>query len=371
MSKKRIIHFFKNRSNIFNDTFVSQVESLEELREHYQHQFIFMDKSPDIHESSCCQYIYLEDSRTIVEKFLIMMNVAKQADLILVHGLFHPYYILLLACCRSLCSKASWVVWGGDIYGWSGNDLPIFYNLLKKIRSLLVQRIINNLNAIVTLSPGDYETILSTYVANAKHLNTFYPNPVLLRYFDQATQSRGQTNNATRNILLNNSATYLNEHIEVIDILKRKEEVPFNLICPLSYGDKESLVKLPQFIKYCKEHLGEKFHPITSFMDPSDYACLLRTINVGIVNYRRQQAIGTITPLLYVGAKVYLRKDTSIYKWLSDLGLIIFNVDELPDISGNEIFEFSEVFRNKNKNIITDHFSNSNYIKMWKVVFDS
>ena len=65
------------------------------------------------------------------------------------------------------------------------------------------------------------------------------------------------------NILLGNSATPENNHVDIIDLLVENSSENVKIICPLSYGNKEYAATIS---KYGREHLGDRFVPLDKFL---------------------------------------------------------------------------------------------------------
>jgi hypothetical protein len=71
---------------------------------------------------------------------------------------------------------------------------------------------------------------------------------------------------------------------------------------------------------------GDKLVALTEFLPLADYQRLLAGIDIGIFNFRRQQALGNIITLLGLGRKVVLRRDVSTWELLTRLGIEVHDV---------------------------------------------
>lgn len=49
---------------------------------------------------------------------------------------------------------------------------------------------------------------------------------------------------------------------------------------------------------------GDNFILLTEFLSPEEYAKILANVDVAIFAHRRQQALGNILALIYIGKKV-------------------------------------------------------------------
>lgn len=122
-------------------------------------------------------------------------------------------------------------------------------------------------------------------------------------------------------ILVGNSATPTNNHLEVLKVLARIDLGTKQVLMPLSYGDEKYKNSV---IKQGYNLLGSHFHPIVEMMSLADYNKYISRCSVVIMNHRRQQALGNICAMLYNGARVYLNEHSPIYKFLKRKGACIF-----------------------------------------------
>lgn len=77
---------------------------------------------------------------------------------------------------------------------------------------------------------------------------------------------------------------------------------------------------------------GEKVIVIEEFLDIDKYTELLSTIDVGIFNTDRQQALGNIRVLLRFGAKVFLSDDSGMIPFFSEEGYCVHSVSEISKL---------------------------------------
>jgi len=128
------------------------------------------------------------------------------------------------------------------------------------------------------------------------------------------------------NILLGNSASFTNNHIEMIDFLSELALDSRRVICPLNYGDKNYADII---IKHAYQKLGENFVPICDFLPFERYMELISNCSTVLMNHRRQQATGNIVAMLAKGAKVFVREENPVYNLYSSKGIKIFKIEDL------------------------------------------
>lgn len=131
------------------------------------------------------------------------------------------------------------------------------------------------------------------------------------------------------NILIGNSATPTNNHL---DLFSKLQHIPFehNLIVPLSYGVEEYKDKVKD---KGQQLFGGMFTAVEKFMKKREYIELLSSCSVAIMNHTRQQAMGNIIIMLYLGAKVFLNPLNPAFSHFKRHGLKIFSVNDLSNES--------------------------------------
>lgn len=129
-------------------------------------------------------------------------------------------------------------------------------------------------------------------------------------------------------ILVGNSASAENNHIDSFFLLSQVGVNDRKVIVPLSYGDAKyrDLILIKG-----RELLSECFEPLTDFVPISEYVRALESCGFVVMNHVRQQAVGNIVIMLYLGAKVFLRKECPTYAYLLDQGAVIYTIQELEE----------------------------------------
>jgi len=124
------------------------------------------------------------------------------------------------------------------------------------------------------------------------------------------------------NILLGNSASITNNHLEALDALKKINLGNRKVITPLSYGS-------PQYAdvveSYGKKNLNGSFRAVRDFMPLEQYTELISSCGFVFMNHYRSEAMGNIITSLYLGAKVFLN-ETDPYNFFKNMGCHIYLV---------------------------------------------
>ena len=279
--------------------------------------------------------------------------------------------------------KVYWIVWGLDLYnnlllpkGFEMTPKSSSYftqsPLTKKIfscfskisASMKSQRIIRfiekNIDFIVTdTTENDYDKLLEYYpqLKNKVWKDFFYyPIDVVLgtELINSATSGN--------NIMIGNSASFTNNHEYAFNFLSKLNIGERKVIVPLSYSGKKYYVEA---IKREGSKLFEKnFCPLTDFMPLNTYNELQKSVSVGIFASWRQEAIGNVLILLYLGARVFLSNRNPVYQWAQSHNL---HVDSLEDISQQLIdTPLSQDQRDKNRKILMELYNKERLFSLIK-----
>jgi len=95
---------------------------------------------------------------------------------------------------------------------------------------------------------------------------------------------------------------------------------------PLSYGD-----------EVCKENtnaigvqlFGSQFQPLIDFMPIDKYNETISSCSIVIMNHLRQQAVGNIITMMWMGAKIFLHKQNPVYQFLIRNKFIMYELEQL------------------------------------------
>lgn len=306
------------------------------------------------------QYIY---SKSLTEEF-------KWCDCMVVHYLDYLKARVVLRAPRGL--PIVWSGWGGDYYyliaggennllgkrtkklvktlnGQSGHSGRKIIQLMRNMaRRLLVTPIIKKAiyrtNYFSSPFPEDYELLKPRLGSDwsVKYVRVCYGS-VKLTYMPGPEQVHG------KNILVGNSATPTNNHIEIFDMLSQIDLGDRQIIAPLSYGDP---VYRDAIISYGHNLFGSRFQPIVDFMPLEQYNTFIAGCSVVVMGHRRQQGGGNAVTMLYKGAKVFLDEANTVYQYLKSKGAFVYSLHELQSKEANVFTPLTEEQKRKNREVM-------------------
>lgn len=271
---------------------------------------------------------------------------------ILIHAMYLEFAKAILDLKKNI--KIGWVVWGFDVYSLPKIAATIYaprtelflrksnrffllkrniskYGFLRMLYFLInrstedkiaiIKKALKRINYFVTYVEEDYEVLCK-----------YYPNNLQLIYcpFNNIDQYLGgskelRLNSDYCNILIGNSNTPECNHLDVFCKISNQISSMSKIFVTLSYGPNE--VYKEEVIKRGRELFSDSFVPIIDFVSRTSYINVLQNCSVGIFYHYRQQAMGNIIAMLYMGARVYLSLKNPAYNFFVRNGIEIFDLD--------------------------------------------
>lgn len=323
---------------------------------------------------------YIKDTPvTVVSRYKFLSKKFAQSlaqyDFIIFHALFTDDY-LQLAMNADKNIKFVWIGWGSDYNFINGdlflkktsklyqsiskaNKISIKEKIKQKIKKFINKKIflrdvsdrkkaINRINYFAPVLEEEYFLV-------KKSFKNFKPKFIDWNYGSVGDSLGGCLDKKINgnNILIGNSASFENNHLEAFDKVKKLNIGKRKIIVPLSYGNE---IYAREIIKYGQKMFGDHFYPLVDFMSIIEYHKIISSCSIVVMNHLRQEATGNITIMLYLGAKIFLNKENQFFQFLKNRGAIIFTMDELnnENICNNLTYEEVEVNRNILRNFIDE-----------------
>jgi hypothetical protein len=134
------------------------------------------------------------------------------------------------------------------------------------------------------------------------------------------------TRRSGKSILVGNSATPSNNHLDILIFLKKAAGQLDRIVLPLSYGD----ASYGEIVGAEYQHtFGERVILLTEYVGIEQYTRLVEQCGFVLMGHIRQQAMGNIYLALYQGAKVFLHERSFAFRELKKLGYIIYRLQDL------------------------------------------
>jgi hypothetical protein len=187
------------------------------------------------------------------------------------------------------------------------------------------KRFLNRITAVCHWNHFDIKILEQLYTVKLNHRYFSYNGG-----FENLIQTRKDIEKKKCNIWLGNSDTPTNNHLDALEVLSNFKNEDIEIICPLNYGNKQygDLIE-----KTGKQLFGEKFIAVRDYLDRDTYYNLMNKTNVAIMFHNRGQAGGNVIAFLKKGIKIYMKEESSIYKYYRELGVTIHNANEIKNLS--------------------------------------
>jgi len=272
-----------------------------------------------------------------------IQSIAKsfgESDMFIFHYFTHDHITLYKFVSQKTCTILQ--LWGGDYSTHYISPINLYskptyaacilpQSKLKKIPNLLA-RLYHHLKWVMNSKSRSYRLVLTSAFhvgfelggveQQMFNIRTQAQNSLHIPYSIDLTQYPKELNHqSSRNdILLGNSATATNNHIEVISWIAQ-HKTNFD-VCniPLSYGDTNTQLSVA---KHATEKLKNQANILKKFMPKIDYFAILESTEYVIMNHCRQQGLGNILWGLATGRTIYLNQRGPIFKACMDHGLHI------------------------------------------------
>ena len=275
--------------------------------------------------------------------------------------------------------------WGYDYYDliggdekWLLQDTYSFYkeesqkrNLTQILKDAILyprwrqSRVIEKIQYFSPVLQDEYQTLRNcrAWKSFPEQVDWNYsPAEKDLSYYVSSSDDVGAIGN---NVLVGNSATNTNNHLEIFRTLRNINLQGRKFIIPLNYGDKIYGEKIGRM---ANELLGEHADVLLKFMPIDDYMNKISSCGFVIMNHVRQQGVGNIISMLYMGAKVFIREENPTFIYLKRNGVTVFSVQELENNPQLLFSPLSQLEVVNNRTIVESLWSNSTLLKKTKKI---
>ena len=283
---------------------------------------------------------------------------ADRCDWIFSHGMIPKKQVLTTS--KAVLGKVIYRYWGGSTVtsSYPSFNRPIKY-IKSKLKRALFCRIYGSFAAIGVANVTDVLD-LSRILKNTK----FYrmPYPVSNGYeIIQNMKRRAPRNDGYVNVLLGHRGKHEDNHVQLIESLRKYENDKVRIYVPLSYGDEA-------YIEGIKKYISEKgWHNIiviTDFLEYCEYIEMLNDMDIAILDGTTSYALGNIAILLSLGKTIYINRNGIIKQAFDKLGLPCKCIDELERESFSQLATLIDYspFEGNELEIHTFEF----YVELWK-----
>lgn len=330
------VHLFPNQKFVKN--FVSEVLKHGNPM---KNTFVIREEGSTI--TSDDRFTYLSSNEEIV-KFIATID--SQSTLI-IHFL-DQNMLRLLPRLKWTC-KIAWGFWGAEFYKILHHkgiinlfdpitasierkqegrglivNIPFGAQLMQVRNHLLYKKLTKNFELFISkldffynFNQHDYHLLKKHFETNAEFKFFFFANFAL---FQKSYEHQLSTNQNSNLILIGNSGSLTNNHI---DVFEKVNDDKLQFIIPLGYGKPFYINNLAKFFS-----TKENVKILLDYLPLDEYNKMLMNVNSCVMGHNRAEGLGNIHVLLYSGKKIFLKENTTTYRYLLDLGLQVFPLEK-------------------------------------------
>ena len=302
-----------------------------------------------------CQLRYIKNTQGLLfcSSMMELAGMIRKGNFscVYVHSLSPKRYKLIFAIPRGV--KIIWWIWGYDMYASYRMlpplvKIPLYKEQTSRFFKNDKQNIWSWLKRMYFCLLYPFDKFKRNYVL--KRIQYYSPVlPIEFEYLKKSQQIKGELFwsavpkrysasvfscfPVAQNILVGNSATPTNNHIDVLSILKNMPKAG-TIIVPMSYGN-------GLYRDFVKSYINNSFdvdavRVLDTFMPLDEYNTLVKTCSHAIFGNMRQQAVGNIHLCLKSGVKVFFYKDSILYKQFKELcGFYVYTIED--DLNEEEL----------------------------------
>lgn len=354
LKKVKYLHIMPDSK--YTIDFVDRIQQLYPIKDHY---FI-------VHGCDNFSKYNLKNGiivkRVGIRELSLILRLSNSVKQVYLQSLYIDKWMLLLVSFISLMIKRrfSWFVWSADLH--------VEYEREQKIKGLMIskrvkrwcrKKIIKNLDKIIVQVHGDYKYAVHVYETSAKEVQAFYA------YNLPDDKAVKQAESSKEQVLVGHSAS---ERVRHCETFKKLSDLGYSgeVISVLSYGGSPEYVE--KVVQCGKRLFGKRFHPILNWFSYEEYINMLSQIRAAIFPANRQNGIGNIMYLVYLGKKVFVAPENGILGYLKEEGVRIFELNDMTSCSILEPLTKEEIERNRS--IVEQQCSDESFKQRWDKVFE-
>lgn len=342
--KLKYIHIMSHKSLIYNAQIVNMINENKEQFSKEEHLFVISDSEVYEQVKKYNNTVWVKDISTNIRQF---KNYANKCEYIFLHSNTLSTKILLFLNNKTL-NKIIWCEWGHDLY-----------NKEKYIRKKRIQK-------FYAIGIGfQYDAIEAKrkYGSNMKIVMTPYGyKKDNQKKIDEIIEN-SKMEKDYKKIMIGHSAYEFLNHIDLLHKLSKYRDENIKISLVLAYGCEEyaEKVKNEAIMLFGKE----KVEIIDKLMSQEEYIKYLSTVDICLLDYKHQSALGNIYYLLYMGKKLFLNKNGVIKLFTILENIETYNTDEIECMNYEE-FSKKVLSPKYGKQFAEFHISEKNYVELWK-----
>ena len=160
--------------------------------------------------------------------------------------------------------------------------------------------------------------------------------PIFIQHpFISPNKKANVTNKQGNYIILGNSRNAFNNHLDILDIIKKsRARKNYSFLLLFSYGGKNLYSNVVRE-KACEIN---EIKIVEDFLSRESFNDLYATASAFVMNGYRQMAMGNILEAIRNGVKIYLNNRNITLSWLKEEGFKVFTIEDfVSDMEANNV----------------------------------
>lgn len=362
--KVKYLHIMIVNNAKHNNSIIKMINNKPDFFNKEDHIFIVANE--DLYKSIIKDdNVYFDEN--IIKKIKILKQYANQCEYVFFHSL-NIKYTFLMSIPKRITNKIIWITWGHDLYRKAPKDIK--QKIKEKIYSITKGKVkehkVKKFYAIGVGFKYDIIEIKRKFGNNIKILPMLYGYEEGKKiYIDNIIKDKEkkEIDNNPYKIMIGHCAYQFLRHIEIMDLLKKYKDENLLISLVLSYGDMEYARKVEE---YAIQTFGnDKVEIIRKLMSPMEYIEYLNTVDICILDYKHQAALGNFWRLLYLEKKIFLNKDGILKLFANFEGAETYCVENIKNMN------FEQFTKRLNdpqscKKSVEFYIDENNILNMWK-----
>ena len=324
MQHYKYIHFFwqPDSNNKFNPRVVEMVNDLENGFSSEEHLFITPFKSVYDAISSYPNVILYETKDPYSAK--MVNHFAPYGDWLFLHCISDWRKAIWIK--KKYQKKIIWRTWGHDAPLYDVNKGCFIKRVVKRILNYLKIQEVRRFYAVgVACIYIDELDIKQTY-GNVKM--------VYISYIDKTSSNlaveKNIIKNETLNIMVGHSGNEFDNHIKILNDLKKFQNENICIYLVLAYGSKLNIKKIKEYVQ---TNWKEKVKIISDFMPRDEYQRFCSKMDIAIFDGLPSYAIGNVALLFKMLKKLFFNRNGLWHRTFLEKGAPHLCTDELKNMS--------------------------------------
>ncbi len=327
MQHYKYIHFLGCNELKFSSRLVKMVNNPEYGFKKNDHLFVTPYKKV---YDALCFYGNVVLWNTLNPRSVQMINFyAPFGDWLFLHSV--PSVIRFLLIKRKHQKKIIWRTWGHDAGLRYVKGERILKRIIKIILNFLWCREVHRFYAVGVSSSYIDLLDIKRYYGNVK--------TVPIPYVEKVTKEpkfHSSEENESLNIMVGHFGFVTDNHIGVLEKLKRFKNEKVCIYLVFSYGEATYMKKV---IDYVNINWPQKVKIITEFMPLAEYENFCSKMDIAFFDGVHSYAIGNVSMLFSMRKKIFLNRDGLWHKAFTDKGAPHLCTDELDTMSFEQLKE--------------------------------